>query len=96
MKDKILKIILIISSLPFIGLLLIGIHSMIFGYQWFYGKIDGIDGFLSSIVLLVWFLWPLLLVCLAYQIFYLTRHFIKKHKSKNIVADGNSELQDKN
>lgn len=31
----------------------------------------------------------------AYQIFYIIRHFIKKHKSKNVVADGNSELQDK-
>ena len=32
----------------------------------------------------------------AYQIFYITRYFIKKHKSKNVVSDNNPELQDKN
>lgn len=31
-----------------------------------------------------------------YQRIYIIYYFIKKHKSKNVVADNNSELQDKN
>ena len=140
MKDKILKVMLIISALPLIGVFIWAIYNAIFGtgfmgteiygfnafgltivasffmsipvlpiciaYQLFYliryiVKNNKIDKFLNIIYIIILILslfsyGPILLVCIAYQLFYLTRYFIKKHKSKNVVADGNSELQDKN
>ena len=86
MKDKVLKIILIISSLPFIGLLLIGIYSMFFGFTFFFSTSYGIEAFLGSIFIIGWLLCiiPVLPICLIYQIFYLIRHLVKKNKQKNI------------
>ena len=38
----------------------------------------------------------LFICCPIYQIFYITRHFIKKHKSKNVVVAPQGDLQNKN
>ncbi len=88
MKDKVLKIIFIISFIPYIGLLIYGIYSMIFGFTFIFSTSYGIEAFLDSIFILGLLLcvYPILPICLIYQIFYLIRHLVKKHNSKNNVG----------
>lgn len=89
MKDKILKIILLISSLPFIAVLLEAISGMFFGISTgFFGVQETSYGFEAFFICIIFRLMLLLQlgilpICLLYQLFYLTRHLIKKHKSKN-------------
>lgn len=93
LKDKVLKIILIISSLPFIGVLLNGIYAAFYGVSiGFFGdfsKIYGFDAFIMSIAStsIEIFMTGVVPVCLIYQIFYLIRHFIKKKKLKEKEVD---------
>ena len=87
-KEKILKTILIISVLPYLLVLIEGIHAAICGVpkslmggepEIFGMQAFGTQAFLLAIMLCVFGVIP---VCLAYQIFYLIRHLRKKKKIK--------------
>ena len=77
MKDKVLKVInvileviLIISTLPFIGILLWAIYSSIFGSGFMGTEIYGWKAFALAIIAAFSSLSSILIVCLAYLIFY--------------------------
>lgn len=96
-KDNILKMLLIISLLPFILILLRSIYSIFFGITvGFFGNQTptyGFEAFEIGIVfgILALFEKGTLQICLAYQLFYLTRHLIKKHKIKTTNVNKNIE-----
>lgn len=91
MKNKVLKIILYISFVPYIALLLMAIYHAIFGYDvytWilpeYVRTIYGIEAFLESFIwnfLRLWYI-PVLPLCLAYQIIYAISYFSKTKKQK--------------
>lgn len=91
--NVILKVILIISSLPFIGVLLESINAMFFGMSKnFFGDqtlIYGFEAFSLCLIFRVLLLVQIgiLPICLSYQLFYLIRHLIKKHKLKNLKKE---------
>lgn len=93
MKDKVLKVVLIISSLPFIGILIKGVYAAFFGISiGFFGvetKTYGFDGFWASIVFTSILLIQnaIIPICLIYQLFYLIRHLIKKEKIREKEVD---------
>ena len=107
-EKKLLKL----SLIPYIGILGAGIFSMFFGIEYqtmgsvdgyftlpVFGYLYGLDALKNCIQNYIYAMRPLLIVCLIYQLFYFLYKLcciIKKHKSKNVVADNNSELQDKN
>lgn len=69
-KDKVLKVIFIISIIPYIMIFLEAIWNSFFGLSWFYSASYGIDAFVETILLsgfLMIFFWPIV----PYQIFYL-------------------------
>jgi hypothetical protein len=88
-KEKIYKILLVISFLPYVLLILISLYHSIFGYDVYtlilptYVKtIYGMEAFISTLswnALLLCFL-PILPICLLYQIIYLTTCIINKIK----------------
>ena len=83
MKDKVLKILFIISFLPILLILLFGIGSIFFGFYTFFGNtLYGIDAFLVEIMIIGGFLSPLLLICLVYQ-----RWYMKKDKKDTKDVD---------
>ena len=97
MKDKVLKIILVITSLPFICILIEAIHAIFFGVSvGFFGDQTltyGFDAFWICIVFRVMLLLQIgiLPICIIYQLFYLIRHLVKKHKSKTVEINENTE-----
>ncbi len=90
-KEKINKILLIISFLPYVLLILISLYHSVFGYDVYtlilptYVKtIYGMEAFLSTLswnALLLCFI-PILPICLLYQIINLTIYIINKIKHK--------------
>lgn len=91
MKDKILKIlskainvilevILIISSLPFIGVFLWAIYNSIFGMDSMQTEIYGLNAFGMTIVASFFMFVPVVQICLIYQLFYLIRYIVKENK----------------
>ena len=85
MKDKVLKVLFIISFLPALLILILGIVSISHGsYTFFGGRIYGFDGFLDTIFWLGYVLFtciiPLLPICLFFQICYILRKTVKKIK----------------
>ena len=71
MKNKKLKIMLIISCIPYILVLLSGILCAIFGVTIFFNKIQGMDAFLLGVMalgyLLIFYV-PIIPVCLIFQV----------------------------
>lgn len=105
MKDRVLKIVLklllIFSLFPFAIILYLGIKTMFEGtYTGFFGSGEYIFG-LKAFWNTVWFCvaaWtvviPILPFCLAYQIFYIARHFNKKNKLKKLHENDYIESED--
>ena len=94
MKEKILKIILVITCLPYIGIIVWGIVNMFLGVDTglMPGSgtyVYGIEAFVSTILwgIVLGIILGILPICLVYQIFYLIRHFIKKKKLKEKEVD---------
>lgn len=93
-KNKILKVMLYISFLPYITILLISIYHAIWGYDvytWilpeYVETIYGIEAFLETMVLNILRLWyiPVLPICLIFQIICIISYLLKRKKSnKNI------------
>lgn len=82
-KVKATKIILILSFIPYIFLLFYSIYSSICGFTFFYQTSYGFEGFSDSIVIMGFLLcvyYPIIPVCLLYQIIYLIFNLIKTHK----------------
>lgn len=90
MKKKIPKIILMISLVPYAFVLLYGIYSAIFGFDFFVSASSyGSQAFTDSIFIMVLLLWYYLIIpiCLIYQIVYFIVFIVKnKHNiSKKTV-----------
>lgn len=92
-RDKILKILMIVSLLPYIGLLLYGVWCMIFGFTFFFETCYGIEAFFSSIIIGGLILWVdmIIPVCLIYQLFYIIYKMIRKRKNRKIKDDNGLE-----
>ena len=80
MKDKILKVMLIISSLPLIGVFIWAIYNAIFGTGFMGSEIYGLSAFGLTIVASFFMFVPVLPICIAYQLFYLIRYIVKNNK----------------
>ena len=98
MKEKIIKIILIISSLPFVWWIFFSVNCAFSGFSLsFFGEETtptyGLEGFFDGMIVSGGVLidMNILPICLAYQLFYLIRHLIKKHKSKTTNVNKNIE-----
>ena len=78
-KQKLDKIILIISFIPYGLVLLSGILSAIFGVVFFFGTVYGWDGFVIGVMgaCIVMLYIPILPACLIYQIVYLIRNRVE-------------------
>ena len=86
MKRKIFKIILWISFVPYVVLLAMGIWHAFFGFTFFAATYTGWEGFVNSIFILGWaccVIYPILPVCLLYQIIYMVYAIIEKRKKKH-------------
>lgn len=82
-KKKIPKIVLIISFIPYAFCLLYGIYSVFAGFTFFGSTSYGFDAFTSSIFIMGYLLccYPVIPVCLIYQIVYLSVFIIKRSKA---------------
>ncbi|MDE6519135.1 MAG: hypothetical protein K2K91_01560 [Ruminococcus sp.] len=78
MKKKIPKIILILSFIPYAFVLLYGVYSAFFGFE-FFATSYGFQGFSDSIIIMTILLcyFPVIPICLIYQLVYLTVLIIK-------------------
>ena len=96
-KEKVLKIILKISFIPYLLLLLLGINSAIYGFSFFGTSTYGIEGFMDSITIYGFALvsiFPVIPVCLVYEIFYFIRYMVKKNKIENVDEDKNEDKKE--
>lgn len=86
-KDKVLKIVLWISFLPYVWLLVYGIYSFFNGFTFIFSTSYGFTALYESIVIMgiILCMYPVLPICLIYQLFYLICYFIKKKKLKKEV-----------
>jgi len=85
MKKQRAKIVLWISLLPYVVLIVMGIWHAFFGFTFFSATYYGWEGFINSIFILGWaccVIYPVLPVCLIYQMGYLVYTVIKKRKMK--------------
>ena len=80
MKDRVLKVLLIISSLPLIGVFIWAIYNAIFGTSFMGTEIYGFDAFVLTIIASFFMHVPVLAICIAYQLFYLIRYIVKNNK----------------
>lgn len=80
MKNKIPKIILILSFAPYVFTWLYGIYSMVNGFNWFFSTSYGFEAFKVSTLLMLLMLcyFPVIPPCLIYQIVYLSVFIMKK------------------
>lgn len=79
--NVILEVLLIISSLPLIGVFIWAIYNAIFGTTGFMGtEIYGFNAFGLTIVASFFMSMPVLPICIAYQLFYLIRYIVKNNK----------------
>ena len=91
MKEKLLKIILIISFIPTLVAIILGSYlGIAFGADFFTILLIIVEYYLSGFKGMFPF-YPFIPICLAYQLFYLTRHLTKKHKSKTTNVNKNIE-----
>ena len=83
-KKRIFKIILIITSIPFITIFILGLWNAFFGFTFFLSTSYGIEAFFDTCFILGWLLcvFPVLPVCLLYQIIYLIVFLVNKKKTK--------------
>lgn len=85
MKKRIFKIILWISLLPYVILFVMGIWHAFFGFTFFSATYTGWEGFVNSVFILGWaccVIYPVLPVCLLYQIVYTIYVFVMKSRKK--------------
>lgn len=85
MKKRIFKIILWISRLPYVILFVMGIWHAFFGFTFFSATYTGWEGFVNSVFILGWaccVIYPVLPVCLLYQIVYTIYVFVMKSRKK--------------
>ena len=85
MKNKVLKVLFIISFLPALLILILGIYSIFHGSYTFFGnRLYGLDGFLDVILWVGFVLCtcviPVLPICLFFQICYILKKTVKKFK----------------
>ncbi len=74
MKDKVLKILFIISFLPYVAILILGIQASFKGFHLLWeSKTYGIEAFFYTVMLLGGILIPVLLVCFGYEYWYMTK-----------------------
>ena len=82
--NKKLKIILIVSFVPYILVLLCGILCAIHGVTFIYNEVYGTDAFILGVMalgaLLVFYV-PIIPVCAIFQVVYLVRRKISKNKT---------------
>lgn len=89
MKKKITKIILILSFMPYAFILLYGVYCAFFGFD-FFSTSYGFDALTNSIFIMTLLLcyYPVIPICLIYQLVYLTVFLIKNRHNipkKNIL-----------
>jgi len=85
MKKRIFKIMFWISLLPYVILLVLGIWHAFFGFTFFSATYTGWEGFVNSVFILGWaccVIYPVLPVCLLYQIVYTIYVFVMKSRKK--------------
>jgi len=85
MKKRIFKIMFWISLLPYVILLVMGIWHAFFGFTFFSATYTGWEGFVNSVFILGWaccVIYPVLPVCLLYQMIFLI-YMIAKRWKKN-------------
>lgn len=85
MKKRIFKIILWISLLPYVILFVMGIWHACFGFTFFSATYTGWEGLVNSVFILGWaccVIYPVLPVCLIYQIVYTIYVFVMKSRKK--------------
>ncbi len=80
-KEKILKILFIISLVPFIYLILCGIFAM-GGIGFFGSNIYGFDAFLPTVLVKIFQYFPIFLICFGYLLFYLVYKILYKNKDE--------------
>lgn len=76
MKNKIPKIIFIISLLPYLFILLYGIFNAFAGISFFYSTSYGFEAFIISVFFMLYALTleiPIIPICLIFQICYIFR-----------------------
>lgn len=80
MKKIISKIILVLSFAPYVFTLLIGIYSMVDGFDFFFSTSYGFEAFRDSTLLMMLMLCyiPVIPPCLIYQLVYLSVFIMKK------------------
>ena len=88
-KDKILKILFIISFIPYILIILYGVHGAIFGEHAICidtcpPKVYGLDAFMDNIFLgiLALTVYGVIPVIVIYEIFYIFYYIYKRRKQK--------------
>ena len=90
MKNKIPKIILILSFAPYVFVLLYGVCSAFFGFGFIFVTSYGFNAFTNGIIFMTLLLcyYPVIPICLIYQLVYLTVFLIKNRlniSKKNIL-----------
>ncbi|MDE6519134.1 MAG: hypothetical protein K2K91_01555 [Ruminococcus sp.] len=80
MKNKIPKIILILSFAPYVFVLLYGVCSAFFGFGFIFVTSYGFNAFTNGIIFMTLLLcyYPVIPICLIYQLVYLAVFVMKK------------------
>ena len=84
MKQKIFKIILILSFLPIVVTLLYGICTIFTGFNFFWSQVNGLKAFYACTgTMLVIFIiaFPLIPLCILYEIIYLIVFAVKNKQN---------------
>ncbi|MBR3613765.1 MAG: hypothetical protein IKL55_01115 [Clostridia bacterium] len=84
MKKNFLKIVFIISFLPYVFILIQGIIGAFTGISFFYNTTYGFDAFVTSTLLMLYtfsFSIPIIPICLFFQVCYILRKKVGKVKS---------------
>lgn len=87
MKQKMPKILFILSFIPYLLILIIGIKCAFNGITFIFNKVYGWEGFVLGVfsMLITFTLYiPIIPICLIFQIFYIFRKKIKIFKNVNI------------
>lgn len=79
-KEKILKVLLIVSFLPYIILLLVAIYNSVCGCTFMFSTCYGLDAFMLIVIVYVYMYCPVFLIAFAYEIFYLVWNKLRKNK----------------
>ena len=74
MKDKVLKVLFIISFLPCVLALLFSIKGAFWGTRFWYDTIYGTDAFWINLISVLSGFMPIFLICFAFQIYYIFKN----------------------